>query len=139
MKYLKYINELQFLTDFSDDLKKSLANYYIVENNKRIGAKELDIFIENPTTGNTFTIEVKGSPKDTSLPPEIIPWLQNLNNKIDKPNNHFIVISLSDVNENVKSLFNKSNLEVFEYAKHKDNLTNDFIAFIERLDKNEVK
>lgn len=134
MKYLKYLNEFQFLNDFSDELKKSLEDNYVIENNKRIGAKELDIFIQNPVTGSTFTIEVKGSPKDTSLPPEIIPWLENLRNKIDQPKNHFIVISLSDVTDNVKSLFKKSDLEVFEYSKHKDNLTNDFISFIKKLD-----
>lgn len=135
MKYLKYINEFQFLNDFSAELKKSLQNNYIIESNKRVGAKELDLFIENPTTGQTYTIEVKGSPTDNSLPPEIIPWLENLKNKIDKPNNHFIVFSLSKVNDNVKSLFNQSDLEVFEYEKHKDNLTSDFISFINGLQK----
>lgn len=135
MKYLNYINEFQFLNDFSAELKKSLSDNYIIENNKQIGAKELDLFIENSLTGSTFTIEVKGSPKDTSLPPEIIPWLENLKNKIEQPKNHFIVISLSDVNDSVKSLFNKSDLEVFEYSKHKENLTNDFITFIQSFDK----
>lgn len=135
MKNLKYINEFQFLSDFSAELKKSLSNNYNIENNKRIGTKELDLFIENSVTGSTFTIEVKGNPKDNSLPPEIIPWLENLKNKIEEPKNHFIVISLSNVNDNVKSLFNKSDLEVFEYSKHKENLTNDFISFIQSFDK----
>jgi len=135
MKNLKYINEFQFLNDFSAELKKSFSDNYIIENNKRIGAKELDLFIKNSVTGSTFTVEVKGSPKDSSLPPEIIPWLENLKNKIEQPKSHFIVISLSEVNENVKSLFNKSNLEVFEYSKHKENLTKDFITYIQSFDK----
>lgn len=135
MKDLKYINEFQFLNDFSNDLKKSLEAIYVIENNKSIGAKQLDLFIQNSVTGSTFTIEVKGSPNEPSLPPEIIPWLENLKNKIDQPKNHFIVMSLSDVNESVKSLFEQSDLEVFEYAKHKDNLTKDFITFIKSIDE----
>jgi hypothetical protein len=139
MDYLKYINDFQFLNDFSAELKKTLSNKYIIENNKRVGSKEFDIFIENPTTGKTFTIEVKGSPKDTSLPPEIIPWLQNQKKIINKPNNHYIIMSLSEINENVKRLYNQSDLEVFEYSKHKKNLMNDFISFMKDLDKKETK
>ncbi len=134
MNVLKYKNEFQFLNDFSSELKLLLSSNYNLEMHKKVSGKELDIFIENQMNGNTFTIEVKGSPGDTSLPPEIIPWLQNIKDKINIPQNHFIIISMSDVNKEVKKLFNQSNLEVFEYSKHKESFTKDFISFIKDLD-----
>jgi hypothetical protein len=144
MKNLKYDNENQFIADFSNQLRTTMENFTI-ESNKRIGQKELDIFLQNPITGSTYAIEVKGSPKDTSLPPEIIPWLQTFKNTIQhtnninidhiKPNTHFIVLTMSQINENIKGLFKKSGLEIFEYSKHKENLTNDFASFINELEE----
>lgn len=137
METLKYINEPQFLGEFSAALQKSLKNYKI-ENNKQVGLKELDMFIESPENDQTYTVEVKGSPNHGSLPPEIIPWLENLKNKVDRPEkNHFIVLSLSNVNENTKSLFNERGLEVFEYGKHKDKLVDDFVLFMKELETKE--
>jgi hypothetical protein len=134
MKKLKYNNESQFFTDFTNELKKYLSDNFNIEYNKRIDRKMLDIFLENINSGNTFMIEFKGKPEDTTLPPEIIPWLTQMKNKMDVPNKHFIVFSLANVNENVKSYFNQNNLEVFEYAKHKDNLIADFVKFIQNLE-----
>jgi hypothetical protein len=134
MDTIKYKNEPQFLDDFSAALKKSLINYKI-ENNKSVGLKELDMFIENQENDQTYTVEVKGSPDQGPLPPEIIPWLEDLKNKIERPEkNHFIVLSLSNVNENTKSLFKEKGLEIFEYEKHRDNLTNDFVSFMNDLE-----
>lgn len=139
METIKYKNEFQFLDEFSVALQNSLKGYKI-ENNKRIGLKELDMFIENPDNDQTYTVEVKGSPDQGPLPSEIIPWLKNKKKEIDSPErNHFIVLSLSDVNENTKKLFNDSGIEVFEYGKHKHNLTEDFVSFMENLETKEEK
>jgi hypothetical protein len=134
MKYLKYQNEFQFLNDFYEELKKSLDYYYQISKEKKVGLKVLDLFIENQENGNKFSIEIKGGPSEPSLPPEIIPSLENIKKKINEPKNHFIVISLSKVDHNVKLLFENRNLEVFEYHKHKNNFTNDFILFLKSID-----
>jgi len=133
MDNLKYIDENQFLTDLSTGLKNSLVNYKI-EESKHIGRKELDLFIENPLTGQTFIIEIKGRPKGNSLPPEIVPWLKDVKNTFDNPKNHFIVLSLAQLNVNVKSLLENSGLEYFEYENHKNNLISDFTNFIKNLE-----
>ena len=133
MKYIKYFNEQQFLTDFTDQLKDSLSKEYTLELNKQVGQKQLDLFIENKSTGHTYTIEVKGRPEKENLPPEIIPWLNKIKDSIENKNNHFIVLSLSNVNENIKNIFIENNIDVFEYEKHKNDITTDFIEYINKL------
>lgn len=132
MKNLKYINDSQFISDFASELKNSLGNH-VIEINKPIGLKTIDLFIENRESGQTYSIEIKGRPNENSLPPEIIPWLEIIKNRINKTNNHFIVISLSYITNSTKSLFKQSGLEVFEYRKHEDNFIGDFISFLNGL------
>jgi hypothetical protein len=135
MSSLKFINDFQFVNDLSKELQHTMGRDYLIEKNKLIGDKEIDIYIKNSITGSTFSIEVKGTPKDVSLPLEILPWIQKLKNNIKEENNNFIVLSIPDVTENVKSNFQKRDMKIFEYPQHKENLMNDLADFIKKLEK----
>jgi hypothetical protein len=139
MKNLKYYDELQFLAEFKNQLSDYLSTNYVLESNKRVGQKQLDLVIENKNTQHTYIIEVKGRPDKGNLPPEIIPSLIKLKETLATKYNHFIVFSLSHVNERVKHRFFENNIEVFEYEKHKNSIVQDFKNYMDSLETKNMK
>jgi hypothetical protein len=135
-KYIKYKNDFQFVNDFAFRLSKEMDLVYHIEKFKHIENEEVDLYIKNIANNSSYCVVIKGHPKDLFLPPEILPAILKTKNKFASHQNYFILISLAPVSDNVKTLFEKNDILIFEYSKHKYNLCDDFIEFINNVDIN---
>lgn len=120
--YIRYsVYKINDIYDFYSKIKDSLSDRYVIEYNKTMGYRIIDIYIRDMKTDDTYVTLFRHN-----LPPETVVPFTKLKNEIGC--DHMVVLSSKPLTESVVDIFEKSGIKVMTY----DNTQ----LFVDRFVKN---